>query len=194
MMEHLNNELLDLSPERKVLVDSTAVTRKAKPGDHIAIPFGGSWVEGVYCGLWHHGIYVGFNDDDEPVAIDMSGRTDEEANIREVTLNKFRGDESTFVIVTYENDTDAKREASLKKARLALDTFKDHPADLYDRIGSNCEHFATCCRNGRSVSENYCKVQAIEVPLLKVFSSPHCCMKGGIRSKSARFRGSWQKS
>ena len=183
-MEDLNLLLIDLSPARKVLVDGTEVAYRAKPGDHIAVPFGGSWVEGVYTGAWHHGIYLGINDHGEPRAIDMSGRTDQESNIKEVTLSELRGGESVFAIVIYENDTDIKKEKTKEKAKLALETYKDCPADLYNVISSNCEHFATWCRTGRSgigLVETYCKVQSVEIPLLRVCSSNRytSSLKGG---------------
>ena len=176
-MEALDHKLADLSPDRKEIVDCTAVARKAIPGDHIAVPFGGAWVDGCYTGLWHHGIFAGVNEDNEPIAIEMSGRTDIEASIKEVTLERFRGGETVFAIVVYDADTDVLKGTTLNKARLALQLYKDDPQDLYNALGSNCEHFATWCRTGRSVNNLSSMYQL--VCSLKVSSQPkptqrHC--------------------
>lgn len=170
-MEELDHKLVDLSPNRKEIVGCTAVAHKATPGDHIAVPFGGSWVEGRYTGLWHHGVFAGVNEDNEPIAVEMSGRTDIEASIKEVTLGQFRGDATIFAIVLYDSDTDVLKHTTLNKARLAQQLYKDHPQDLHNVIGSNCEHFATWCRTGRSV-KHLASLHQTVCSLLKLIPEP----------------------
>jgi len=131
---------IDLAPLNGQEVKITHLCRLL-PGSHIAV----RGYDNVY---WHHGIYVG-EENDEMMFIHMTGdKNPNAASISKCSSKVFLNKVENVVVVKYDNDSDIKRVVTIQLATMLLDNFERYPR-LYNLRNFNCEHFATIVRTGK---------------------------------------------
>lgn len=131
-------ECIDLTPAKCTIIDFTE-GQVPEIGSHIARRSGS-----VY---WHHGIYIG-DEDGKRKVIHMTGLDVAHAKIEKTTLKVFLDGRNELVVVEYDNDTPAKRDDTIKMAKLLRKEFRTVDG-LYNILECNCEHFACFCRTGQ---------------------------------------------
>lgn len=108
-----------------------SILKNLAPGDHV-------WAERDW-GWWsHHGIYV----DDDTIIHRVRGE-----GVTWTTVKKFRNGE---VLRIKDYGSQDKLFAPIGVAERAIDRLGEKGYDLTDR---NCEHFATWCVTGKSLSQ-----------------------------------------
>ncbi len=134
---------VDLTPQRLQPCSVYSLTKKARPGDHIAVR---SVVKDKQDVIWHHGVYVG---DDHVVHMHPDG------NISKVPIDDFMAGlltVDTYVesagVIPYEPDTDEARACTMVAA---LHAARDPEMQriVYDLVEHQCDGFVAWCRTGR---------------------------------------------
>ena len=116
-------------------------------GSHIEVPFL-FMKNGTRCVAKHHAIYIGKNDKNEHMVIDiLETYSHNEPAIQKrklETIFDMNVVDHTYQINNYENDNDEMRLNTVQCAELLCSS------NLFYNIWSfNCEHFATFCRTGK---------------------------------------------
>lgn len=152
-----SDALIDLSPSngRRLSLANPTTWEVLSPGNQIAVGF---YKSGSTVIAYHHGIYIGNN-----AVIDMNDNTDKPA-IQQRSLESFVNigdvDRSVIIMVEYNNDSDEKRNMTIKFADFLMNTSANKENKLYNIVMLNCEVFATFCRTGnpryQSEIENLC--------------------------------------
>ena len=95
--------------------------------------------------LFHHGIYVGIQEEKHRV-IHFAGDTKDDAVITKGTIPDFLGNSNTFFLIGYEGDTTTAQELTVAVAEFLHENL--HFEGIYDVFSCNCETFAIFCRTG----------------------------------------------
>ena len=116
-------------------------------GSHIQVPFL-FMKDGARCVAQHHAIYIGKNEEEEDMVIDiLETYSHNEPAIQKrklETIFDMNVVDHTYQINNYENDNDEMRLNTVQCAELLCSS------NLFYNIWSfNCEHFATFCRTGK---------------------------------------------
>lgn len=115
-------------------------------GSHIQVPFL-FMKDGARCVAQHHAIYIGKNEEEEDMVIDILktySPNKQAIQIRKLeTVFDMNDVDKTYQINNYENDNDEIRQSTVRCAELLCNSNFHYHIWFF-----NCEHFATFCRTG----------------------------------------------
>lgn len=118
--------------------------------------------------IYHHGIFIG-----EGKVIHFTGTDKTNSAITEITDEEFMGENTTFLLINYENDNPDRLSLTVRIAKF-LEQRLHNQDEMYNAFSCNCESFALLCRTGSLRLEHPIDYQHRTFPPSKIkdISSP----------------------